>query len=136
MDASTLKAIENSSKLPSTLEAATAAESSGKSKLVIKPKVKPVSKVAHKVKKEVEKPKKPEHKIAHKVKKGDDLPPEVKVKEDSLQVTTFQAPEPKVEKEEGDAPASDSNTAVAEQVVVPELPADASQDAQADEIIE
>jgi hypothetical protein len=92
MDASTLKAIENSSKLPSTPEAATSAEdinTSGKSKLVIKPKVKPASKVAHKVKKEAEKPKKPEHKIAHKVKKSDDLPPEVNVKEDSLQVTSL-----------------------------------------------
>jgi hypothetical protein len=126
MDASTLKAIETSSKLPSTPEAASAAD---KPKIVIKPKVKPVSKVAHKAKKEVEKPKKPEHKIAHKTKKSDDLPPEVKVKEDSLQVTTFQAPEPKVEKEEGEAPASDSNAEVSEKLQVPDLPVDASQDA-------
>jgi hypothetical protein len=123
MDASTLKAIENSSLLPSTLEAANAAENACKPKIVIKPKVKLDSKVSHKVKNEEEKPKKPEHKIAHKVKKSDDLPPEVKIKDDSLQVTTFQPPEPKVEKDE-DAPGSDTNTAVADQV--PDLLADPS----------
>ena len=126
MDASTLKAIENSSNLPSTPEAATGAEDvkvPSKPKIVIKPKVKPASKVAHKVKKDDQAAaKKPEHKIAHKVKKNDDLPPEVKVRDDSLEVRSFKE-EPKVEKDP-DAPAADSNAAVSDQMAGGDLPAD------------
>lgn len=96
-----------------------------KKKIVIKPKVKAPPKVAHKVKKEDSPPKKPERKVAHKVKKNDDLPPEVKIKDDSLEVRTFNKEEA-AEKNE-DAPAADSNAAVAEQS--PDLPADPSADA-------
>lgn len=119
MDASTIKAIEKSSDLPSTPEAATPAEDvnvSAKPKIKIKPKKKPASKVAHKEKKsESPAPKKPEHKVAHKVKKNDDLPPEVKVREDSLEVKTLKE-EPKIEKDQDSdaAPANDANAAVGE----------------------
>lgn len=140
MDASTMKAIEKSSNLPSTPEAAMAADdikAPSKKKIVIKPKVKAGSKVAHKVKKEEPAaPKKPAHKIAHKVKKTDDLPPEVKVRDDSLQTISF-IPEPAKRDKSDDAdpvPPSDSNAGVSEQVS--ELATDPKADAQADEIIE
>lgn len=141
MDASTLKAIEKSSNLPSTPEAAVAAEdikTPTKPKIVIKPKKSPAKAVAHKVKKvEIAAPKKPAHKVAHKVKKEDDLPPEVTVRDDSLEVKSFVV-EPKAEKV--DAPAADANAEVSETgaalAALGDTGADPKADAQADEIIE
>jgi hypothetical protein len=137
MDASTLKAIENSSNLPSTPEAAAAPQEvkvPAKPKITVKAK-KPATKVAHKEKKSDSAPKMVERKVAHKVKKNDDLPPEIKIRDDSLEVRTFKEDAPKSSnKDDEDAPAGDTNTAVAEAGA--ELPADPQADAQADEIVE
>lgn len=128
-----MQAIEKSSNLPSTPEAAAAAEDV-KPKLVIKPKKAKV--VAHKVKKTEESaPPKPAHKIAHKKKKDDDLPPEIKVKDDSLDVKVLKV-EPHIDRDD-DPPASDANAVVSE-TVAPEQPLaeDPEADAKANEIIE
>lgn len=140
MDQSTLDAIEKSSNLPSTPEAALPAEDvnpTPKPKVKITPKK---SKVAHKVKKEdtpsEEKPKAPAHKVAHKTKK-DDLPPEVRLHDDSLQVRTFNedaAPPKKQDDEDGPAPASDANADISADAGAEA--ADPSVDAQADQFIE
>jgi len=110
-----------------------------KPKISIKPKAKPQpkkeSKVAHKVKKssDDDEPKKPAHKVAHKVKKSDDMPPEVKMHEDSMQVMSFQKEEP-VEKEKV---ASDADAATAEPSVDSAPGAnDPSMDAQADQLLD
>lgn len=134
MDASTMKAIEDSSNLPSTPEAAQPA-ADVKPKIMIKPKVK-AKPVAHKVKKvEEEAPKKPAHKVAHKKKKDDDLPPEIKVRDDSLNVKVLKV-EPHIERDD-DPPAETANAAIGEQTpTAEELPADPEADAKANEIIE
>lgn len=131
MDPSTMKAIENSSNLPSTPEAAQAAEDvPTKPKLVVKPKVKVSKPIAHKVKKtEDSEPAKPAHKIAHKKKKDDDLPPEIKIHDDALDAKVLKV-EPHIERDD-DPPASDANAAIAEQTApaVEEGPADPKVDA-------
>lgn len=108
MDASTMQAIEKSSKLPSTPEAAAAADDVQPKKLVIKPKkAKAAKSIAHKVKKtEDTEPPKPVHKVAHKKKKDDDLPVEIKVREDSLDAKVLKV-EPHIERDD-DPPASDA----------------------------
>lgn len=133
MDASTMQAIEKSSNLPSTPEAA-GAVGDVKPKLMIKPKK--VKAVAHKVKvTEDSEPPKPVHKVAHKKKKDEDLPPEIKVKDDSLEVKVLKV-EPHIERDD-DPPASEANAVVSE-TVAPEapLPEDPEADAKANEIIE
>lgn len=106
-----MKAIEDSSNLPSTPEA-TQPAADVKPKIKIKPKVKSKP-IAHKVKNtEDEAPKKPAHKIAHKKKKDDDLPPEIKVRDDSLNVKVLKV-EPHIERDD-DPPAADANAAIAE----------------------
>ena len=136
MDPSTMKAIENSSNLPSTPEAAQAAEDV-KPKLVVKSK-KSVKPIAHKAKKtEDSEPAKPAHKIAHKKKKDDDLQPEqIKIHEDALDPKVLKV-EPHIERDD-DPPASAENAALSEQAapVVDEGPTDPKVDAQADEILE
>ena len=136
MDPSTMKAIENSSNLPSTPEAAQAAEDV-KPKLVVKSK-KSVKPIAHKAKKtEESEPAKPAHKIAHKKKKDDDLQPEqIKIHEDALDPKVLKV-EPHIERDD-DPPASAENAALSEQAapVVDEGPTDPKVDAQADEILE
>lgn len=99
-----------------------------KKKVVIKPKPKVVI-----PKKDPPAPKKPEHKVAHKVKKNDDLPPEVRVKDDSLEVRSFKE-ETEAKKPSGDEdapPASDANAELTAGVDT----ADPAVDAQADDII-
>ena len=110
MDPSTMKAIEKSSNLPSTPEAAQAAEDvPTKPKITIKPK----KKIAHKVKKEENtEPPKPVHKVAHKKKKDDDLPPEIKVHDDALEVKVLKT-EPHIDRDD-DPPATDANAAIGE----------------------